>query len=114
MPQKTSADAVLSRRPGGANCRMIACTKAGGRSPAQALAIMGISKRWQIGMPRNRGSRTQKGIKRAQNGCKLPAVGIGRAANNMRQGFAIQRAQRTERLTRALSIAIPVFAYICR
>jgi hypothetical protein len=40
--------------------------------------------------------------------------GIGRAANNMRHGFAIQRAQRTERVTRALSIAIPVFAYICR
>ena len=40
--------------------------------------------------------------------------GMGRAANNMRQGFAIQRAQRTERLTRALSIAMPVFAYICR
>jgi hypothetical protein len=40
--------------------------------------------------------------------------GMGRAANNIRQGFAIQRAQRTERATRALSIAIPVFAYICR
>jgi len=40
--------------------------------------------------------------------------GMGRAANNMRHGFAIQRAQRTERVTRALSIAIPVFAYICR
>jgi len=40
--------------------------------------------------------------------------GVGRAENNMRHGFAIQRAQRTERVTRALSIAIPVFAYICR
>lgn len=40
--------------------------------------------------------------------------GMGRAANNMRHGFAIQRAQRIERVTRALSIAIPVFAYICR
>lgn len=40
--------------------------------------------------------------------------GRGRAANSMRQGFAIQRAHRTERLTRALSIAMPVFAYICR
>jgi len=26
--------AVLSRKPGGANCRIIACTKAGGRSLA--------------------------------------------------------------------------------
>ena len=39
---------------------------------------------------------------------------MGRATNNIRHGFANQRAQRTERVTRALSIAIPVFAYICR
>src|SRR5689334_11200206 len=37
---------------------------------------------------------------------------MGRAENSIRQGFAIQRAQRTERFTRALSIAIPVLAYI--
>ena len=40
--------------------------------------------------------------------------GMGRAENNMRQGFAIQRAHRTERVKRALSIAIPVLAYIWR
>jgi hypothetical protein len=31
-----------------------------------------------------------------------------------RQEFAIQRAQRAERPTRALSVAMPVLAYICR
>ena len=31
-----------------------------------------------------------------------------------RQGFAIQRAQCAERPTRALSVAMPVLAYICR
>jgi hypothetical protein len=44
----------------------------------------------------------------------LQASGRGRAENNMRQGFAIQRAHRTERVKRALSIAIPVLAYIWR
>src|SRR5688500_17830973 len=40
--------------------------------------------------------------------------GIGGAWNNRRQGLAIQRAHMAERLTRALSVAIPVLAYICR
>jgi hypothetical protein len=40
--------------------------------------------------------------------------GNGRATNKRRHGFAIRRAQRFARLTRALSVAIPVFAYICR
>ena len=40
--------------------------------------------------------------------------GIGFAENSRRHGFAIQRAQLAERPTRALSVAIPVLAYICR
>ena len=40
--------------------------------------------------------------------------GIGRAVKNRRHGLAIQRAQWAERPTRALSVAMPVFAYICR
>ena len=40
--------------------------------------------------------------------------GMGRPAKSGRQALAIQRAHRAERLTRALSVAIPVFAYICR
>jgi hypothetical protein len=34
--------------------------------------------------------------------------------NRCRHGLAIRRAHRFARLTRALSVAIPVFAYICR
>ena len=34
--------------------------------------------------------------------------------NRRRHGLAIRRAHRFARLTRALSVAIPVFAYICR
>lgn len=40
--------------------------------------------------------------------------GIGRAANSRRHGRAINRAMRTERVVRAESVAMPVFAYICR
>src|SRR5690606_16559808 len=44
----------------------------------------------------------------------LVSVGNGRATNRRRHGLAIRRAQRFARLTRALSVAMPVFAYICR
>ena len=44
---------------------------------------------------------------------RLDRVG-GRPAKSLRQGMAIRRAHWAERLTRALSVAIPVFAYICR
>jgi len=40
--------------------------------------------------------------------------GIGRALNKRRQGLAIHRAHRADRPTRALSVAMPVLAYICR
>ncbi len=40
--------------------------------------------------------------------------GIGFAWNSFRQGTAIQRAQLFAFFRRALSVAIPVFAYICR
>jgi hypothetical protein len=42
------------------------------------------------------------------------SCGMGRAENRYRNGLAIQRAQRADRATRALSVAMPVFAYICR
>ena len=38
--------------------------------------------------------------------------GMGDPVNNLRQGFAIQRAHWVDRSTRALSVAIPVLAYI--
>jgi hypothetical protein len=41
-------------------------------------------------------------------------LGIGRVVKSRRHGFASQRAQRVDRAARALSVAIPVFAYICR
>src|SRR5437867_3632951 len=40
--------------------------------------------------------------------------GMGGAANRRTNGLAIHRAQCAERLMRALSVAIPVFAYIWR
>ena len=40
--------------------------------------------------------------------------GMGRPAKSRLQGLAIRRAHWAERLTRALSVAIPVFAYIWR
>jgi hypothetical protein len=52
-----------------------------------------------------------RAIAAPQSSCRS---GIGRPANRYRHGHAIQRARRAERLTRALSVAIPVFAYIWR
>src|SRR5262249_8749038 len=40
--------------------------------------------------------------------------GIGFPINNRRHAWPIQRAHRADRCTRALSVAIPVFAYIWR
>ena len=40
--------------------------------------------------------------------------GNGRAINRRRHGRAMSRAHRLARFTRALSVAMPVFAYICR
>src|SRR5690242_18384572 len=40
--------------------------------------------------------------------------GMGRAANSNLQGLASQRADRADQARRALSVAIPVSAYICR
>lgn len=40
--------------------------------------------------------------------------GIGTPWKSLRQGFASQRAQRLALFRRALSVAIPVLAYICR
>lgn len=39
---------------------------------------------------------------------------MGRAEKSRRQGFASQRAQRPDEAMRALSVAIPVSAYIWR
>ena len=44
----------------------------------------------------------------------LTSAGSGRATNSRRHGRAIRRAHRLARFTRALSVAIPVFAYIWR
>ena len=40
--------------------------------------------------------------------------GIGRPANSHRHGITINLAHCADRFTRALSVAMPVFAYICR
>ena len=40
--------------------------------------------------------------------------GIGAAMNSRRTALASQRARWADRATRALSVAIPVLAYICR
>ena len=48
------------------------------------------------------------------SGVAIASDGIGRATNSRRQGRAIRRAHRFARLTRALSVAMPVLAYICR
>ena len=40
--------------------------------------------------------------------------GIGLVTKSLRQGAASILAQRDERCTRALSVAMPVLAYICR
>ena len=42
------------------------------------------------------------------------SCGIGVVRNNRRVSSPSQRAHRVERATRALSVAIPVLAYICR
>jgi hypothetical protein len=39
---------------------------------------------------------------------------MGRVLKSLRHGIASQRASRLARLRRALSVAIPVVAYICR
>ena len=39
---------------------------------------------------------------------------MGRPANSHRQGIAINRAHCADRFTRALSVAMPVLAYIWR
>src|SRR6185369_7816412 len=41
-------------------------------------------------------------------------AGNGRATKSRRHGRAMSRAHRLARFTRALSVAMPVFAYICR
>jgi len=46
--------------------------------------------------------------------CGTRSSGIGCALNNRWHGFANKRAMVVARLLRALSVAIPVFAYICR
>lgn len=54
-----------------------------------------------------------KNADRGQTPDALPTSGdTGRPANKRRHGRAIRRAQRFARLTRALSVAMPVFAYI--
>jgi hypothetical protein len=47
-------------------------------------------------------------------GAGISNSGNGRPANSRRQGFASHRAQRAERPILALSVAMPVLAYICR
>lgn len=48
------------------------------------------------------------------SGAAPASEGSGRATNRRRQGRAISRAHRLARLTRALSVAMPVLAYIWR
>ncbi len=53
----------------------------------------------------------------SRSACSAPGTsrsGIGRPANRCRQGLAIHRVQRPDQVTRALSVAMPVSAYIMR
>jgi hypothetical protein len=56
---------------------------------------------------------TVRGLDRAGRGGTANS-GIGLAWNSLRHGLASQRAQRFAFDRRALSVAIPVFAYIWR
>jgi len=67
-----------------------------GRELDQRTSASGICCGWPVG---GRGSWSS---------------GIGAATKRRRAARASHRARRAERCTRALSVAIPVFAYICR
>jgi hypothetical protein len=58
--------------------------------------------------------RSMRGVDESITGLAIRSSGIGCPAKSRRHGIAISRAHRAERLTRALSVAIPVFAYIWR
>ncbi len=60
------------------------------------------------------GDETRKRLVGGHEGLATCKSGRGRPAKSRRQGIAINRAHRADRLTRALSVAIPVFAYIWR
>ena len=47
-------------------------------------------------------------------GSGICSSGMGRAWKSRRQGIASQRAQALARFLRALSVEMPVLAYICR
>jgi hypothetical protein len=59
-------------------------------------------------------TRSVSGEENEGFGLSIRRSGIGRPAKSLRHGIAISLAHRAERLTRALSVAIPVFAYIWR
>ena len=73
-----------------------------------AFRMLGYSRHFGAGVnPRATGLKvsSQFGVCRS---------GIGGAENSRRHGAAMIRAQRAERFTRALSVAMPVLAYIWR
>lgn len=57
---------------------------------------------------------TSGGAAAARAGTGTCRSGSGRPANSRRHGMAISLAHCADRFTRALSVAMPVFAYIWR
>ena len=88
---------------------MLSFTGAGGTRGRTLVSILTRARRRGVCFLFNRASIAESRLSQ-----RSWSSGIGRPAKSGRQALAIQRAQRAERLTRALSVAIPVFAYICR
>src|SRR5688572_9969340 len=80
----------------------------------QRIDVPGIPGIQELGRCSDDAMRSMRGEDDCTFGLAIRSSGIGRPAKSRRHGIAISRAQRAERLTRALSVAIPVFAYIWR
>ena len=80
---------------------------------SSARESRGVTVQTAVSEPVGSGATAAPGNLTA-SGAGIGRSGIGFAVNRRRQGPAIRRAHRLARFTRALSVAMPVFAYICR
>ena len=78
-----------------------------------ALALVSGLPGWAVTFPGG-GRRRRRLCFGRDHASGSSSWGIGRAEKRRRHGFASQRAHRADRATRALSVAIPVLAYIWR
>ena len=80
-----------------------------------ARAMGGMKERRPVRSPVLRNNLQRKRLLRESRRLSGSArSGIGAAMNSRRTNFAIHRARRADLATRALSVAMPVFAYIWR